>query len=161
MDARNAIRASLDLRYALKSRIIVGMAAYDEIVARNTRAFRTRNGIGQERLAARMRALGFTAWLRQTVSKTEQGERRLTAAEINGLAWALEVSIAELVQPIPSDKLVEFPGGSALAAKSVADSVRGTNDGSVTWKGDSPEFTAASWPAAAYEAWQSAQDGED
>lgn len=140
------------------------MAAYDEVVARNIRGYRSRNDIGQERLAARMRALGFTAWLRQTVSKTEKGERRLTAAEVNGLAWALEVSIAELLEPAPGDKQVEFPGGAFLGAASVAASVRGVNDGSIEWKGDTPVWVGVSYPPGQHpevEAWRAAHGGED
>ena len=41
---------------------------YGEILARNIRAARSRIGIGQENIAVRMRALGYEAWIRQTVS---------------------------------------------------------------------------------------------
>lgn len=133
---------------------------YGEILARNMRAARSRIGIGQANVAARMQALGFTQWVPQTVSKSERNDRRLLAEEIFALAWALEVSIAQLLEPSPSDGMVEFPVRAALAAKSVSDSVRGSYDGSVTWKGDSPVFVAASWPSADYEAWRAARGGE-
>lgn len=122
------------------------MAAYDEVIAGNVRARRSRLGIGQERLAARMRALGYSAFLRQTVSKVEKGERRLTAAEVNGLAWALETSIAGLMTPTADDKTVEFPSGGSVSAESAARSVHGDNDGSVKWDGDVPVYTDVPYP---------------
>ena len=151
------------------------MPVYDEVLARNIRAARSRKGIGQERLAARMRALGFTAWLRQTVSKAEKNERRLTAAEVVGLAYCLETSIAALLAPALEDRMVEFPSGAAVAAALVAGSVRGIPDESVAWQNDVPVFAAVSWPAGLdmtkvselekvaeeFRAWKASQGGEE
>jgi transcriptional regulator with XRE-family HTH domain len=123
------------------------MAAYDEVLAGNIRGVRSRKGLGQERLAARMRALGFTAWLRQTVSKTEKNERRLSAAEVLGLAVALEVTLRQLLEPQPDVKTVEFPNGEPIGARSVQLLVTGHYDHAIYWKDDVPvmrEVTA--WP---------------
>jgi transcriptional regulator with XRE-family HTH domain len=133
------------LRSALKSRIIKGVASYDEVVAANIRAARSRAGIGQERLAARMRALGYTAWLRQTVSKTEKNERRLPVSEVIALSYALETTTRALLQPTDDYRMVELPGGSIMAARSFMASVRGIRDGAIRWQGDSPVFVAMSY----------------
>jgi transcriptional regulator with XRE-family HTH domain len=114
------------------------MTTYGEVLAANARAARARLGIGQEQLATRMRALGYATWFRQTVSKAEKGERQILATEVIGLSYALETSVAALLVPTEDDKKIEFPSGRYLAATSVADSVRGRNDGSLGWDGDVP-----------------------
>jgi hypothetical protein len=163
MDTCAAIRAAVDLRSALSGGYILDMVAYDEVLARNVRARRSRLGIGQERLAARMRALGYTAFLRQTVSKVEKAERRLSASEVHGLAWALETSMAALLEPALDDKQVQFPSGNYLGAASVASSVRGHNDGSIEWRGDVPMWIGVSYPPGSVpevEAWRASRGGE-
>ncbi len=87
---------------------------YGEILARNIRAARSRIGIGQENVAVRMQALGFSAWIRQTVSSTERGRRRPTAEEILGLAACLETTVHHLMSPLPQDGSVELPSGFPL-----------------------------------------------
>ena len=62
-----------------------------------------------------MRALGYTSWHRQTMGNVERGERRLTAEEMFGRAHALQTTIAALMNPVPDDKVVEFPAGPAAA----------------------------------------------
>jgi transcriptional regulator with XRE-family HTH domain len=115
---------------------------YGEILSRNIRAARSRIGIGQENVAARMRALGFTAWIRQTVGATERGRRRPTAEEIAGLAVTLETTINRLMAPLDEDQVVELqPGGPAIAVSTVRMSVMGRNDGAVKWDGDKPILT--------------------
>lgn len=112
---------------------------YADVLARNIRSARTRIDIGQDSLAARMRALGFGAWIRQTVSSTERGRRRPTAEEILGLAYALETTIARLMMPTEEDKQVEFPSGAAISVESVRLSVAGKIiHGILTWEGDKP-----------------------
>jgi transcriptional regulator with XRE-family HTH domain len=139
--------------------------SYGEILARNIRAARNRLGIGQESAAVRMRALGFDAWIRQTVGATERGRRRPTAEEILGLALALETSVRALLE-FPYDEAVAFPGGQ-LGAKSMERLVGGLNDKTVRWKDDAPEFTAgkAAWFAGDQDApdvvkarWAAAED---
>jgi transcriptional regulator with XRE-family HTH domain len=115
------------------------MVGYDEVLARNARAYRSRKGIGQERLAARMRALGYTAFLRQTVSKVEKGERRLSAAEVLGLALALEVTMRQLLEPQPDDKQIELPNGEPFTARTVRLLVAEVNDHAILWQDDVPK----------------------
>lgn len=117
--------------------------SYKDVLARNIRAARTRVDIGQDSLAARMRALGYDKWLRQTVGATERGRRRPTAEEMLGLAYALETSIARLMQPAEEDKVVEFPSGDAIAVEAVRLSVTGQIlHGALIWEGDEPRMAA-------------------
>ena len=51
-----------------------------------------------------MRALGYTYWTRQTMSKVERGDRRVLAEEIPGLAYALMTSISALMAPRDEDE---------------------------------------------------------
>jgi hypothetical protein len=115
---------------------------YDQILARNLRAARARLGpLGQESVATRMRALGHTSWLRQTVSSAEKGRRRLSAAEVFALALVLETSVSALLTATPDDEAVAFPTGQ-LGYQSVAALVSGFTDKAVRWEGDKPVFTA-------------------
>jgi transcriptional regulator with XRE-family HTH domain len=110
---------------------------YGEILTRNIRAARSRADIGQESLAARMRALGFSSWIRQTVGATERGRRRPTAEEILGLAYALQTTISALMAPA-EDELVELSSGMAISGASVYHSVGGLRDSAMWWDGDKP-----------------------
>jgi transcriptional regulator with XRE-family HTH domain len=114
--------------------------SYRDVLARNVRGYRNRKGLRQARLAARMQALGFTAWRPQIVSKVEQGERRLLLEELFGLAAALEMSIARLMAPEDADEAVEFPSGESISIESMAKWIQGGHDDAVTWDGDTPVF---------------------
>jgi transcriptional regulator with XRE-family HTH domain len=116
-------------------------ATYDEILAANLRAARARKGLGQESLAARMRALGMTQWIRQTVAASEKGKRRITAEEVFKLALALQTSIPALTGEAGDEKAVELPGGS-IGAADLAQLATGRNSGAVRWDGDVPVFSA-------------------
>lgn len=107
---------------------------YADVLARNIRAARSRVDINQETLAGRMRALGFSAWFRQTVANVEKGKRRVTAEEILGLGYAMETSMSALIRATEDDGLVSFPSGTVIAAVSVRRSAEGRNDGSVRWE---------------------------
>jgi transcriptional regulator with XRE-family HTH domain len=120
--------------------------AYGEVLARNVRGFRNRKGIGQKSLAARMRALGYTAWFTQTVGKAERGERRITSEEVLGLAYSLDVTVRQLLSPQPDDKRVQLPNGESVEVLSVQRMLAGSNDGAVTWNGDVPVFSAGPPP---------------
>ena len=98
---------------------------YREILARNIRAARSRIGIGQEDLAVRMRALGYQAWIRQTVGATERARRRPTAEEVLGLAACLGTSVQHLMSPLLQDGPVELPSGMPLAVGQVRSLVFG------------------------------------
>jgi transcriptional regulator with XRE-family HTH domain len=110
--------------------------AYGEVLARNVRGLRSRKGIGQKSLATRMRALGYTAWFTQTVGKAERGERRITSEEVLGLAYALEVTVRQLLSPQPDDKRVQLPNGESVEVLSVQRMLSGSNDGAITWDSD-------------------------
>lgn len=114
--------------------------AYGEVLARNVRGLRSRKGIGQKSLATRMRALGYTAWFTQTVGKAERGERRITSEEVLGLAYALEVTVRQLLSPQPDDKRVGLPNGESVDVLSVLRMLAGSTDGAITWNGDDPVF---------------------
>lgn len=120
---------------------------YGEILARNIRAARSRAGIGQENLAARMRALGFEPWIRQTVGATERRDaskaarRRPTAEEIIGLALALGTTVPGLMAPVDEHEAVELQkDGPSISVNSLAKLASGLNDRSLTWDGDKPVF---------------------
>jgi 8-oxo-dGTP diphosphatase len=112
---------------------------YGKRLAENIRVARVRAGIGQDLLAARMRALGFEGWVRQTVGSTEKPSRRATAEEILGLALALEVSMPTLLGPVLTDspppvRLKDVP----LEYRSLYKLAGGFNDHSITWNDDVP-----------------------
>lgn len=112
---------------------------YGEILASNIRSARSRIGISQESLAERMRALGFEAWIRQTVGSTDQARRRPTAEEVLALSLALETTIARLMSPLDEDGQVELPSGDTVAGELVQMSAMGAlNPGSVTWVNNKP-----------------------
>lgn len=114
---------------------------YAEVLARNVRSARTRIGREQESVAARMRALKYEYWTRQTVSKVERGDRRVLAEEIPGLAYALETTISALLAPRDEDKTLEFQeGGEPVSVVSVQMSARGQIDDSIWWDEDRPLF---------------------
>jgi hypothetical protein len=138
----------LVLRCVQKSCILGSVAVtYADVLARNMRAARAALRLDQEPLATRMRALGFVSWRRQTVAVAEKGERRLTAEELLGLAFALETSMGALLDPSPDDRQVQLPGGGTVSRGSVMRSVRHFNDGAVTWRNDDrPDFGSGTWP---------------
>jgi len=114
-------------------------ATYGTVLAANFRAARARADLGQEAVAARMRALGYGEWRYQTVGVVEKGKRRLLAEEVMALAWVLGVTIFELMKPAESVGPVEFPSGKHIASHSVAALIGAYNDGAVTWDGAEPE----------------------
>jgi transcriptional regulator with XRE-family HTH domain len=122
---------------------------YGEILARNIRAARSRVDIGQENVAVRMRALGYQAWIRQTVGATERGRRRPTAEEIAGLAFVLQTTIGRLMAPVDEDHAVELQqGGPVVSVNSVRLSVVGQSVvGEIGWDDDRPVITAPNYPA--------------
>lgn len=125
---------------------------YGKILADNIRAARSRIDIGQENVAVRMQALGYRAWIRQTVGSTERGKRRPTAEEIFALAEVLQTSIQALMAPGADDQLVDLPSGATVDAGSLYRSTTGLNDGYIRWNGDEPVFGDAAenagrvWP---------------
>ena len=114
---------------------------YMALVARNVRVARAAvvPKLSQAGLAARMRALGFSEWRRQTVGNTETGKRRLSAEELLGLALALDTTVSGLDRAAGDDG--GFPGGhEIIRLPGFAMPVWriGMNDGSLRWDGNVP-----------------------
>lgn len=114
--------------------------SYAEVLARNVRAARARRGLEQEPLAARMRALGFSAWRRQTVAAVEKSTRRLTAEEVVGLALALETRLYSLVEPAREDDPIGLPSGASIPFLAMHALLYGGSKYTVTWDSDIPQF---------------------
>jgi transcriptional regulator with XRE-family HTH domain len=108
----------------------------DEIVARNVDAARNRLGINQKSLADRMRIHGFR-WRQQTVAEIENSNRKVSAAELLGLALALETSIRTLLLPAPEDGPVRLPSGQTLDHAQAANLVVPAERRPATWQGRS------------------------
>lgn len=135
--SRALIVHSRDMDYA---------GAYSVIVGKSARAVRLRRDLGQEQVAARMRALGFTGWLRQTVGQVERGKRRLVVDEALALSFALETTLAELIMPAADEDYLELPNGHTVSVAIIRHSIRGTRATGLRWNGDVPVFPAAGQP---------------
>ena len=119
--------------------------AYGDLIARNIRAAMSRRGLSQEDLAERMRQLGYSAWIRQTVSNTIRGKRRLVAEELLGIAVATEVNITSLLLPSADDPpAVILPAGQIVHMHRQPFAPQGQDAGSVIWSGNAPTFKAPS-----------------
>jgi transcriptional regulator with XRE-family HTH domain len=119
--------------------------AYGDLIARNIRAAIARRGLSQEDVAERMRNLGFPSWIRQTVSSTIRGKRKLVAEELLGISVALEVSIISLLMPSLDDPAaVTLPGGRVVGLERWHDSpgMTGPRPWLVHWDGNTPKITA-------------------
>jgi transcriptional regulator with XRE-family HTH domain len=112
----------------------------DEMLAGNIAAARARRKLQQSNLAARMTALGYK-WVRQTVGEIENGNRRVTAAELYGLAIALEIPVTLLVVPWADEgsPTVRLPSGLVLEF-SVQFRAHNVPASAVLWEGDVPRF---------------------
>jgi hypothetical protein len=69
----------------------------NHVIAGNIRAERARVFYQQEYVAMRMRELGHTSWLRQTVANVEGSKRRIQANEVISLSEILDVPVATLM----------------------------------------------------------------
>lgn len=74
-------------------------AEVEQWFAANAKAAREAAGLSQESVAAAMRERGHEAWKQQTVTKVENGGRRVLLAEARGLAAVLGVSDEQLTWP--------------------------------------------------------------
>lgn len=114
--------------------------SYEDAIRANIKARRVLIDLEQESLAARMRALGYAKWYRQTVGTVEKGGRKVSSSELLGLSLALETSIAALMSPDTSSRTtIVMPSGQVLPANAVSTSAGvGMNEGWVRWDGDTP-----------------------
>jgi hypothetical protein len=126
--------------------------AYASVLARNLRAARsaTEPRLSQADVGERMRALGFTSWLRSTMSTVENGKRRVTSEEVAGLALALGTTVSRLMTSVPpaedGSEYVSLPSGFVFPGRRLS-----FNDGSVRWDGNKPVPAPAPSPAEAAE----------
>lgn len=110
--------------------------SFADLIVDNVKATRARKGLDQADVVERMRALGYTHWYRQTMSRTENRTRRLSADEVYGLALALETNMVVLLSA-PSDEAIELPGGK-IAGDDITTLASGRNNGAVRWDGNRP-----------------------
>jgi transcriptional regulator with XRE-family HTH domain len=120
--------------------LAVASTSYADVIVRNLRAVRVRKKLEQRDLVERMRQLGFPNWHRQTLSRIEQGQRNLLAAELLGLAYALETSIDVLLAPAADERGYIELGDGAVHMRHAAARVRGVSDGAIRWDGNTPDF---------------------
>ena len=121
----------------------VASTSYAKVIVSNLRAVRNRKDLEQRDLVERMRQLGFTNWHRQTLSRIEQGQRKLLAEELLGLAYALDTSIEVLLSPAADEPGYISLGDGSVAPADAAARVRGVTDGAICWEGNTPVFTRA------------------
>jgi hypothetical protein len=109
--------------------------SYKEVLAWNVAGQRAKLHLGGPSLAARMQALGFKTWHRQTVSDAETARRVIYADELLGLALSLQTTVLALITP-PSDvPTVTLPSGDLIVRERVT-----ADDGTVGWDGDRLEL---------------------
>jgi transcriptional regulator with XRE-family HTH domain len=104
-------------------------------LAANIRAERSRRGLSQKSLAARMRELGF-AWSPQLVAKLEAGNRPLLAGELLGLCLCLNCSMPALIAASEDDHQIELTPDIAVTSAVVRDLAEGTYRRAIRWNDD-------------------------
>lgn len=136
--------------------------SFNDVLAANIRSARTRLRLEQESVAARMRALGYAYWTRQTLSKVERGNRRVLAEEVPGLAVALGRTVSRLMAPVDEDGAVRLYGdGPPISALFLRLSAVGqTPAGEVEWDGDKPVIAGPDYPPGAVDVMQRMAAGE-
>jgi transcriptional regulator with XRE-family HTH domain len=80
-----------------------GSRFLSDTVAEKVRAYRLLRRLKQDDVANRMRELRHPTWTRQTVSDVERVKRHLTVDELVGLSFVLDVTLNELLDPVPVD----------------------------------------------------------
>jgi transcriptional regulator with XRE-family HTH domain len=80
-----------------------GSRFLSDTVAEKVRAYRLLRRLKQDDVADGMRKLRHHTWTRQTVSDVERVKRHLTVDELVGLSFVLDVTLNELLDPVPVD----------------------------------------------------------
>ena len=80
-----------------------GSRFLSDAIAEKVRAYRLLRRLKQDDVADRMRKLRHQTWTRQTVSDVERVQRNLTVDELVGLSIVFELSLNELLDPVPVD----------------------------------------------------------
>jgi transcriptional regulator with XRE-family HTH domain len=78
-----------------------GSRFLSDAIAEKVRAYRLLRRMKQEDVAEKMRKLRHHTWTRQTVSDIERLQRNLTVDELVGLSIVFELSLNELLDPVP------------------------------------------------------------
>jgi transcriptional regulator with XRE-family HTH domain len=78
-----------------------GSRFLSDAVAEKVRGYRLLRRLKQDDVADGMRGLRHHTWTRQTVSDVERVQRNLTVDELVGLSIVLELSLNELLDPVP------------------------------------------------------------
>ena len=78
-----------------------GSRFLSDAVAEKVRGYRLLRRLKQDDVADGMRKLRHHTWTRQTVSDVERVQRNLTVDELVGLSIVLELSLNELLDPVP------------------------------------------------------------
>jgi transcriptional regulator with XRE-family HTH domain len=77
-----------------------GSRFLSDAVAEKVRGYRLLGRMKQDDVAEKMRELRHP-WTQATVSQVERGQRNLTVDELVGLSIVLELSLNELLDPVP------------------------------------------------------------
>ena len=80
-----------------------GSRFLSDAIAEKVRAYRLLRRLKQDDVANSMRELRHQTWTRQTVSDVERLQRNLTVDELVGLSIVFELSLNELLDPVPVD----------------------------------------------------------
>ena len=78
-----------------------GSRFLSDAIAEKARAYRLLRRMKQDDVAEEMRKLRHHTWTRQTVSDVERLQRNLTVDELVGLSIVFELSLNELLDPVP------------------------------------------------------------
>jgi transcriptional regulator with XRE-family HTH domain len=78
-----------------------GSRFLSDTIAEKVRAYRLLGRLKQDDVADRMRELRHQTWTRQTVSDVERVRRNLTVDELVGLSIVFDVTLNELLDPVP------------------------------------------------------------
>jgi transcriptional regulator with XRE-family HTH domain len=80
---------------------LAGSRFLSDAIAEKVRAYRLLRRMKQDDVAEEMRKLRHHTWTRQTVSDVERLQRNLTVDELVGLSIVFELSLNELLDPVP------------------------------------------------------------
>jgi len=104
----------------------------DRVIADRVRSLREQAGWSQDRLAQRLRGVGFGGWTRNVVAALEAGGRKVHAEDLVALAMAFDCALIELIDDTQPKISI---GTGALPRAMVADVFMGK---------------VPSWPAEPY-----------
>jgi transcriptional regulator with XRE-family HTH domain len=81
---------------------LLGSRFLSDAVTEKVRAYRLLRRLKQDDVAEKMRELRHP-WTQATVSQVERGQRNLTVDELVGLSIVFELTLNELLDPVPVD----------------------------------------------------------